>query len=59
MLCSMNASKVWCFHISDASYTDPIGEAPARPKTAGGAGRRAVEIDDFEDDDIGDDLLPD
>lgn len=42
----------------DASYVDPMGEAPARPKTAGGRGR-PVELDDFEDDDIGDDLLPD
>ena len=35
-----------------------MGEAPARPKTAGGRGRVVVE-DDFGDDDIGDDLLPD
>lgn len=35
-----------------------MGEAPLRPKTAGGHGRPPVD-DDFGDDDIGDDLLPD
>lgn len=43
----------------DATYADPLGEAPSRPKTAGGRGRQQTEIDDFADDDIGDDLLPD
>jgi len=42
----------------DASYADPIGEAPSRPKTAGGHGRPQVE-DEFADEEIGDDLLPD
>lgn len=41
----------------DASYVDPIGEAPSRPKTAGG--RRQQVEDEFADDEIGDDLLPD
>jgi len=42
----------------DATYHDPMGDAPSRPKTAGGRGR-VVPDDDFGDDDIGDDLLPD
>lgn len=46
------------YPILDASYADPIGEAPLRPKTAGGHGRPQVE-DEFADEEIGDDLLPD
>jgi len=41
----------------DASYSDPLGEAPMRPKTAGG--NRGPPIDDeFGDEELGDDLLP-
>lgn len=45
----------------DASYKDPLGESPARPRTAGGRGRppQQEEVDEFADDDINDDLLPD
>lgn len=39
----------------DASYVDPLGPAAERPKTA--AKRRDVE-DDFGDEELGDDLLP-
>ena len=51
--------SVSCSFPLDASYVDPMGEAPARPKTAGGHGRPVVLDDEFADDDIGDDLLPD
>ena len=43
----------------DASYVDPLGDQPARPMTAAAGGRGKQEFDEFEDDDIGDDLLPD
>ncbi|XP_024919372.1 intraflagellar transport protein 88 homolog isoform X3 [Cynoglossus semilaevis] len=39
----------------DASYVDPLGPQMERPKT--GAKRR-VEEDDFADEELGDDLLP-
>uniref|UniRef100_A0A674N3N4 Intraflagellar transport 88 homolog n=1 Tax=Takifugu rubripes TaxID=31033 RepID=A0A674N3N4_TAKRU len=39
----------------DASYVDPLGPQMERPKT--GAKKR-VEDDDFEDEELGDDLLP-
>uniref|UniRef100_A0A8C9Y6F0 Intraflagellar transport protein 88 homolog n=1 Tax=Sander lucioperca TaxID=283035 RepID=A0A8C9Y6F0_SANLU len=39
----------------DASYVDPLGPQMERPKT--GAKRR-VEDDDFADEELGDDLLP-
>lgn len=41
----------------DATYADPLGEAPARPKTAGRQRQQQVE-DEFADEEIGDDLLP-
>ena len=44
-------------NFADASYSDPLGEAPMRPKTAGG--NRGPPIDDeFGDEELGDDLLP-
>lgn len=42
--------------IIDASYTDPLGDLPPRPKTAS---KRQQEEDDFQDAEVGDDLLPD
>lgn len=39
----------------DAFYVDPLGPQMERPKT--GAKKRA-EDDDFEDEELGDDLLP-
>ncbi|KAJ7394244.1 Intraflagellar transport protein 88 [Desmophyllum pertusum] len=42
----------------DATYADPLGEAPARPKTAGRQRPQQAE-DEFGDEEIGDDLLPD
>lgn len=39
----------------DASYVDPLGPQMERPKT--GAKKR-VEDDDFADEELGDDLLP-
>lgn len=54
--------KVPCFNlfshprpVVDASYKDPIGDLPARPKTAA---RRAGDGDDDEWGDVDDDLLP-
>ena len=39
----------------DTSYADPLGPAPERPRTSGVRGAREEE---FEDEEIGDDLLP-
>lgn len=41
----------------DATYSDPLGEAPARPKTAGRQ-RHQPQEDEFGDEELGDDLLP-
>ena len=41
---------------SDASYTDPLGELPPRPKTA--AKQRKDDDEDFGDEELGDDMLP-
>ncbi len=41
--------------VSDATYSDPLGPAAERPKTA--ARRRDVE-DEFDNEELGDDLLP-
>ncbi|KXJ23694.1 intraflagellar transport protein 88 homolog [Exaiptasia diaphana] len=41
----------------DATYSDPLGEAPARPKTAGRQ-RHIPQEDEFGDEELGDDLLP-
>ncbi|XP_048789354.1 intraflagellar transport protein 88 homolog isoform X1 [Lagopus muta] len=39
----------------DASYTDPLGPQAERPKTAA---RKRTEEDDFADEELGEDLLP-
>ncbi|XP_045044013.1 intraflagellar transport protein 88 homolog isoform X2 [Desmodus rotundus] len=39
----------------DASYVDPLGPQVERPKTAA---KRRIEEDDFADEELGDDLLP-
>ncbi|XP_056353900.1 intraflagellar transport protein 88 homolog isoform X2 [Oenanthe melanoleuca] len=39
----------------DASYADPLGPQPERPKTAA---RKRTEEDDFADEELGEDLLP-
>ncbi|XP_056145107.1 intraflagellar transport protein 88 homolog isoform X2 [Lampris incognitus] len=39
----------------DASYVDPLGPQMERPKTAA---KKRVEEDDFADEELGDDLLP-
>lgn len=39
----------------DASYVDPLGPQMERPKTGA---KRLVDEDDFADEDLGDDLLP-
>ena len=41
----------------DPSYSDPIGPAPERPRTSLNS-RAKEQDDDFGDEDIGDDLLP-
>ncbi len=38
----------------DSSYADPLGPMPERPKTA----NKRANNDEFADEDIGDDLLP-
>lgn len=43
------------FSFADASYVDPLGPQMERPKT--GAKKRG-EDDDFADEELGDDLLP-
>ncbi|XP_048388469.1 intraflagellar transport protein 88 homolog isoform X2 [Stegostoma tigrinum] len=40
---------------SDASYVDPLGPQIERPRTAA---RKRVEEDEFADEELGDDLLP-
>ena len=40
----------------DGSYTDPLGPLPDRPRTS--VGVRNNQEDDFADEEIGDDLLP-
>ena len=50
-----------CVHLSivntqDATYQDPIGELPAR-KLASGTVRQQKD-DSFDEDELGDDLLP-
>ncbi|XP_025780889.1 intraflagellar transport protein 88 homolog isoform X7 [Puma concolor] len=40
---------------SDASYVDPLGPQIERPKTAA---RKRIDEDDFADEELGDDLLP-
>ncbi|XP_065751898.1 intraflagellar transport protein 88 homolog isoform X7 [Phocoena phocoena] len=40
---------------SDASYVDPLGPQIERPRTAA---RKRVDEDDFADEELGDDLLP-
>ena len=40
----------------DSSYTDPLGPLPDRPRTS--AATRNYQEDDFADEEIGDDLLP-
>jgi hypothetical protein len=40
----------------DTNYSDPLGRAPNRPKTA--AKRSAAYDETFENDQVDDDLLP-
>eukprot|EP00118_Oscarella_pearsei_P028332 m.1902 g.1902 ORF g.1902 m.1902 type:complete len:844 (+) comp8022_c0_seq1:68-2599(+) len=40
----------------DSSYTDPLGDLPPRPKTA--AKQKKDEDEDFADEELGDDMLP-
>ena len=40
----------------DTTYSDPLGPQMERPKTA--AKRRDEQPDDFADEELGDDLLP-
>ena len=53
----------FCYHlfsffslIADASYSDPLGPQLQRPMTA--ARRREDIQDEFADEELGDDLLP-
>ncbi|CAH1961917.1 unnamed protein product [Acanthoscelides obtectus] len=40
---------------ADASYSDPLGPQPVRPRTGAG---RPLDFDDFANEELGDDLLP-
>lgn len=51
----MHRLKVYFSH-SDASYSDPLGPQSERPKTA--ARRKNPNEDEFGDEELGDDLLP-
>ena len=42
----------------DSSYSDPLGPAPERPRTSAGNRGKDTADDDFADEEIGDDLLP-
>ena len=42
----------------DSAYSDPLGPAPERPRTSAGTRGGIGAEDDFGDEDIGDDLLP-
>ena len=44
------------FCVPDATYSDPLGPQVERPKTA--ASRRHEMQDEFGDEELGDDLLP-
>jgi len=50
---SLSLSNVF----ADSSYADPLGPQMERPKTA--AKRRDDAADDFADEELDDDLLPD
>ncbi|XP_028129725.2 intraflagellar transport protein 88 homolog [Diabrotica virgifera virgifera] len=39
----------------DASYSDPLGPQPLRPRTGAG---KPLDFDDFSNEELGDDLLP-
>ena len=41
----------------DSTYSDPLGPAPERPRTSAG-NRLKNNEDEFDDEEIGDDLLP-
>ena len=44
------------FLFVDVTYSDPLGPQAERPKTA--ARRRDQQEDEFADEELGDDLLP-
>lgn len=46
---------VYFVMFSDASYSDPLGPSTARPRTSAG---KPLDLDDFGDEQLGDDLLP-
>ncbi len=54
-LCLLKCIASIVFIILDASYVDPLGPQIQRPKTAA---RKRTEEDEFADEELGDDLLP-
>lgn len=49
---------IWCFFFVDfvdGSYVDPLGPLAERPKTAA---KRRDDIDEFADEELGEDMLP-
>ena len=45
------------FFFADVTYSDPLGPQVERPKTAARRGGQPAE-DEFADEELGDDLLP-
>ena len=43
-------------NVTDHSYVDPLRELPGRPKTA--ARQKPADEDEFNDTELGEDLLP-
>lgn len=43
------------YFLLDATYSDPLGPQPFRPRTGAG---KPLDFDDFGNEELGDDLLP-
>lgn len=55
---AISQALAFLYRSVDASYEDPVGPQAERPKTAGLKRRDHDEGVDFDDEIIGDDLLP-
>jgi len=49
---------MYCNVLVDGKYSDPLGPQAARPRTAARRGEQSHQ-DDFDNEELGDDLLPD
>jgi intraflagellar transport protein 88 len=52
-----NRSRFMAFCIAETNYLDPLGPQAQRPKTAAPQ-RGANVMDAFDDEELGDDMLP-